>query len=164
MDNVEQVELFGRLMLALALGSAIGAEREFRGHEAGLRTSGLVCLGAATFGEVASLFASDRVAAGVVQGVGFLGAGLIFVRNDNISGVTTAATVWVLAGLGLLVSADLWLAALLLTMATIGLLELAPISDWVYRNGRRHAGEPDVSKEYQPEPEGRAKIRPEGET
>jgi hypothetical protein len=70
----------------------------------------------------------------------------------------------VLAGLGLLVSADLWLAALLLTMATIGLLELAPISDWVYRNGRRHAGEPDVSKEYQPEPEGRAKIRPEGET
>lgn len=161
MSNADQFELFARLMLALVLGSAIGAEREFRGHEAGIRTSGLVCLGAATFGEVATVFDSDRIAAGVVQGVGFLGAGLIFVRNDNISGVTTAATVWVLAGLGLLVSVDLWFSALLLTAAVIALLELAPISDWVYRNGRRHAGEPDMSKLFQPEPEGRAKIPPE---
>jgi len=152
-SNAEQFELFARLMLALALGSAIGTEREFRGHEAGIRTSGLVCLGAAAFGEISEIFANDRIAAGVVQGVGFLGAGLIFQRNDNISGITTAATIWVLAGLGLLISLHLWLVALLLTGAIILLLELSPLSDWVYRTGRRRAGELDLSPEQQPPPE-----------
>src|SRR5690606_19819089 len=110
---------------------------------------GLVCLGAATFGEISEFIASDRVAAGVVQGIGFLGAGLIFQRAEGISGITTAATIWVLAGLGLLVAFDLWLVALLMTGLVIVLLELSPLSDWVYRTGRRRAGKPVTSTEGQ---------------
>jgi len=139
MSNGDQFELFVRLVVALVLGGIVGAEREFRGHEAGIRTSALVCLGAAAFGEIATILGSDRVAAGVVQGIGFIGAGLIFQRGSSVQGVTTAATIWVLAGLGLLVSNELWLTAVLLTALLVVLLELSPVSDWVYHHGRAQA-------------------------
>lgn len=155
MSNAEQFDLFLRLLLALGLGGLVGLEREFRGHEAGIRTSALVCMGAAAFGEVSEIFGDSRVAAGVVQGIGFLGAGLIFKREDMISGVTSATTVWILAGLGLLIAGHLWLAAVLMAVSLVVLLELAPVSDWVYRNGRRHAGEPDAPKSESPAPPGR---------
>lgn len=158
MSGPDQFALFLKLLLAVGLGGLVGFEREFRGHEAGIRTSALVCVGAAAFGEVSGLFGDTRIAAGVVQGIGFLGAGLIFRREDSISGVTTAASVWVLAGIGLMVAEDLYVASTLFALAIIGVLELAPVSDWVYRNGRRHAGEPDAPKQTQPEPEGRAKF------
>ncbi|OAI42969.1 hypothetical protein AYO38_11100 [bacterium SCGC AG-212-C10] len=137
MSNGDQFEIWVRLLFALGLGAAVGLEREFRGHEAGIRTSALVCLGAAAFGEVSEHFGDSRVAAGVVQGVGFLGAGLIFQGHRNVKGVTTAATMWLMAGLGLIVSEGLWLTALLLTGTIIVLLELSPVSDWVYRLGKR---------------------------
>ncbi len=68
MSNADQLEVFLRLLIALGLGAAVGLEREFRGHEAGLRTSALVCLGAAMFGEASDIFGDSRIAAGVVQG------------------------------------------------------------------------------------------------
>jgi putative Mg2+ transporter-C (MgtC) family protein len=136
-SNAEQFEIYVRLLYALALGASVGLEREFRGHEAGIRTSALVCLGAAGFGEVSEVFGDSRVAAGVVQGVGFLGAGLIFQGQSGVRGVTTAATLWVMAGLGLIVSEELWLTALLLTITLIILLELSPVSDWVFNIGKR---------------------------
>ena len=136
MRNADQVELFLRLMLAFGIGGAIGFEREFRGHEAGIRTMGLVCLGSAMFGEVSTAFGDSRVAAGVVQGIGFLGAGLIITRGLTVLGATTAVTVWAVAGLGLLVAEELWLAALLSAGATIVFLELSPVSDWVLSHGR----------------------------
>lgn len=157
MSNGDQLELVGRLLLATLLGAAIGLEREFRGHEAGIRTSSLACLGAAIFGEISADLGDTRVAAGVVQGIGFLGAGLIFKREDTISGVTTAVTVWVLAGLGLMVASRFILASILLTVGVILLLELSPVSDWVYRHGRQHAGEPDAPKTEQGEPPGRVR-------
>ncbi|MEX1103987.1 MAG: MgtC/SapB family protein [Dehalococcoidia bacterium] len=135
MSNADQIELFVRMMYALALGSAVGLEREFRGHEAGIRTLGLVCLGAALFGETSTLYGDSRVAAGVVQGIGFLGAGLIIVRGGTVVGATTAATVWAMAGVGLLAS-EAWLTAFLLTAAIIVALEFSPISDWVLSHGR----------------------------
>lgn len=135
MSNADQVELVARLLLALVLGAAVGLEREFRGHEAGIRTSALVCFGAAAFAEVSGTLGDSRVAAGVVQGIGFLGAGLIFQGHRGVSGVTTAATIWVVASVGLLVAADVWLAAVLATVAVVVLLELSPLSDWVYRHG-----------------------------
>jgi putative Mg2+ transporter-C (MgtC) family protein len=133
-----QLEVFDRLCYAIVLGAAVGLEREYRGHEAGIRSLSLVCLGATGFGEVSVLFGDSRVAANVVQGVGFLGAGLIFQRRDHVKGITTAATLWVMAGLGLMVSVDLWLTAGLLTVLLIVLLELQPLSDRVFRYGRRH--------------------------
>lgn len=141
MSNGDQLEFALWVLLAMALGAAVGLQREFRGHEAGIRTAGLVCGGAAAFGRLSLLFAGDdRIAASVVQGIGFLGAGLILHREHGLRGVTTAATVWVVAGLGLIVSLELWLAAVILTAAYVAFLELAPFSDWIYRQGqgRRH--------------------------
>lgn len=142
-SNTDQFEIFVRLTLALALGALIGVEREFRGHEAGVRTSALVCMGAALFGETSQLYGDSRVAAGVVQGIGFLGAGLIFQRGLDVRGVTTAATVWALAGIGLAVAEGMWLTALLVALTIVLLLELSPISDGIYRLGLRLHGDPN---------------------
>ncbi len=142
MSNGDQVELFLRLLLALGLGSAIGLERDFRGHHAGVRTLGLVCLGAAIFGEASDFYGDSRIAAGVVQGIGFLGAGLIIVRGVGVVGATTAVTVWAVAGIGLLVSLEAWLAALLTSTTIIVALELSPVSDWILRHGRPHRDAP----------------------
>jgi putative Mg2+ transporter-C (MgtC) family protein len=131
--------MYLRMLLALGLGSAIGLEREFRGHEAGIRTLGLVCLGAAIFGEASNVYGDSRIAAGVVQGIGFLGAGLIIVRGVNVVGATTAVTVWAVAAVGLLVSEEGWLAAILITVTIIVALELSPVSDWVLGHGRPNA-------------------------
>ncbi len=140
MSNADQLEILGWMLLAAALGSIIGLEREFRGHEAGVRTSGLVCAGAAVFGLISFRVTNDdRIAAGVVQGVSFLGASLVIQRrHGDIAGVTTAATVWVVAAIGLLVAAKLWLSALGITVAVVLLLELAPVSAWIYRRGESH--------------------------
>jgi len=136
MSNPDQFEVFLRLLLALGLGALIGAEREYRGHAAGLRTTALVCAGAALFGEVSSIAGDSRIAAGVVQGVGFLGAGVIMQRGHSVVGATTAATMWLVAGLGLLVANHLWLTALLSTATALTLLELEPVSIWLFRKGK----------------------------
>ena len=106
-----------RLLLAAALGAAIGYQRERAGKPAGLRTHILICLGAALF-TVASIYgfgpASDpsRVAAGVLVGVGFLGAGVIMRTGEGIvAGLTTAATMWAVAGIGLAAGAGLYIAS-----------------------------------------------------
>lgn len=135
MSNADQVEVFLRLLLALGLGGLIGAEREYRGHAAGLRTTALVCAGAALFGEVSVVAGDSRIAAGVVQGIGFLGAGVIMQRGRSVVGATTAATMWFVAGLGLLVANHLWLTAVLSTATALTLLELEPVSVWLFRKG-----------------------------
>ncbi len=138
MSDRDQFELFLRLLLAAGLGAVVGLERDFRGHDAGLRTSALVALGAALFGEVSRHIGDDRVAAGVVQGVGFLCAGLVFHGGSQIRGITTAATVWVLAGVGLFVAYDLRLTAILVTATIVVVLELAPVSNKINGRGRSH--------------------------
>jgi len=137
MSNGDQLELLSHLLVALVLGILVGLEREYRGHEAGIRTSSLVCAGAALFGEISLLLGDSRVDQGVVQGIGFLGAGLIFQRGDDVRGVTTAATIWILAGIGLLVARELWLASVVMTVIVVLLLELSPVSGWVYSTGLR---------------------------
>jgi uncharacterized membrane protein YhiD involved in acid resistance len=97
-------------------------------------------MGAALFGETSLLYGDSRVAAGVVQGIGFLGAGLIFQRGSDVRGVTTAAMIWALAGIGLAVAESLWLTAVLVTVAILILLELSPLSDVFYRLGLEHRG------------------------
>jgi len=136
MDNAEQFELLGRTLVAMLLGAVIGIEREFRGHEAGVRTSALVCAGAALFGVVGTTFTDSRVAAGVVGGVGFLGAGVIFQRESGPRGVTTATAIWVIAGIGLAMSAGLWIVAVVTTAVVVALLEASAISDAVRDVGK----------------------------
>ena len=144
MGTADQLELFLHILLALGLGAAVGIERELRQHEAGLRTNALVTMGAAIFGAVSLTFSDDsRVAAGVVQGIGFIGAGLIFQRGQGLVGLTTAATLWAMAGVGLLVAQELRLVAILVTVLVLAMLELAPLIDAVQRRtGRRP--DPDV--------------------
>ncbi len=100
-------ELLVRLVVALILGSAIGIEREYRSKDAGFRTHFLVALGSALF-TVVSMYGfpgdsadSSRVAAQVVSGIGFLGAGMIIFQRNFIRGLTTAAGLWVTAAVGM---------------------------------------------------------------
>jgi putative Mg2+ transporter-C (MgtC) family protein len=123
--NSEGWRQAGELGLALALSAAIGLEREIRQKNAGLRTHTLVGIGAALFMLISKYGFTDvlaprlvildpsRLAAQVVTGVGFLGAGLIFVRRDSVRGLTTAAAIWVTAAIGSAAGAGLPILAVL---------------------------------------------------
>jgi putative Mg2+ transporter-C (MgtC) family protein len=137
MSNTGQFELFLWALLALGLGAVVGFEREFRGHEAGFRTNALVCGGAALFGLISNELGDTRVAANIVQGIGFLGAGLVIQRGHTVRGITSAATIWVMAAVGLLVANELWLTAVLASATVVVVLELAPLSDRVFRWSHR---------------------------
>src|SRR3990172_9509528 len=89
----DQLEIIGRLALAALFGGIIGLERELRGYPAGIRTLALVTMGSLLFTDVSQLLGGDdRVAAGIVTGIGFLGAGVIFREGYTVRGITTAAT------------------------------------------------------------------------
>lgn len=122
-------EIFGRLLLSLAVGAAIGAERETRGKAAGFRTMTLICFGSTLFTMASVKLTEDigdpsRVAAQIVTGVGFLGAGAIMRDGPRVSGLTTAATIWITAALGMGIASGGWRTAL----AAAGLTMLVLIS------------------------------------
>ncbi len=122
------LEMVLRLLLAAALGAVIGYQRERAGKQAGLRTHILISSGAALIALVSIYgFGSDsdpaRVAAGVVVGVGFLGAGVILHREGGIvAGLTTAATIWVMSGIGLAAGVGLYVVAAVATAIVLGVL------------------------------------------
>jgi len=114
MPPISELELVGRLLLAVFLGFLIGLERELAGQPAGERTHALASLGAAIFALVSLLgFPKPdpaRVAAGVVTGLGFLGAGMILKeKGREVHGLTTAAGIWAVGGIGLAIGAGLYL-------------------------------------------------------
>ncbi len=117
MSNDDQVQIVLRLLAALLIGALIGAEREYRGHSAGIRTMGMVALGSCLFTAAGFYLLPGhttdptRIAAQVVTGVGFLGAGAIFRSGDDVRGLTTAATVWVVAALGMAAGFGLFILA-----------------------------------------------------
>lgn len=118
-----------RLVLATLLGAAIGFQREKAGRSTGLRTNALICLGAALF-TVSGIFGfpetdPSRIAAGVVTGIGFLGAGAILHREGGIvAGLTTAASIWTVAGIGVAAGAGLFVIALIAAVLTFIILML----------------------------------------
>src|SRR3989304_5593936 len=98
----DQMEIIGRLALAAILGGLIGLGRELRGYPAGIRTLAPGAMGSLLFTDVSQLLGgNDRVAAGIVTGIGFLGAGVIFREGYTVRGITTAATIWSAAAIGL---------------------------------------------------------------
>jgi putative Mg2+ transporter-C (MgtC) family protein len=132
--NLSDSELIQRLLLAAVLGGIIGFEREWRQKSAGLRTNILIAVGSALFTlmsiEMTAGPASDptRIAAQIVTGIGFLGAGAILRRDSGIQGLTTAATVWVNAALGVAVGGGEYHLAIIGAAVTLGaLLLLSPI-------------------------------------
>lgn len=124
------LEMVLRLLLAVGLGALIGLEREHARKAAGLRTHLLVCVGAALF-TIASIFGfgegadAARVAAGVVAGIGFLGAGaIISTRGGLLAGLTTAASIWAVAAIGLAAGAGLYIPATVATVIIVIILML----------------------------------------
>ena len=114
-----------RLLMACAMGGLIGVEREWRRKASGLRTNMLLCLGCAFFTLLSAVLAGEgnadkgRVAANIVQGIGFLGAGLILHSRNRVLGLTSAATVFVVASIGMACGAGLYLEAALATAITL---------------------------------------------
>ena len=137
MDGTTLHSIIAALLTAIGCGSLLGAEREWTRHDAGLRTNALVSFGAAVFTLVgiygyaqAGLMPDDRVAAQVVTGIGFLGAGVILQRRRRVIGLTTAATLWVAAAVGIAAGSGLlslaWIASglVLLLQLVLRVVEL----------------------------------------
>ena len=115
------------IVLAIFFGSAIGFERELSGKAAGLRTNVLICLGAAVFTIISREIGGDthsitRIAAQIVTGVGFLGAGAIIQDRGGVHGLTTAATIWLVASIGMACGANFYALALITTLIAMGVL------------------------------------------
>jgi putative Mg2+ transporter-C (MgtC) family protein len=132
-------EVLLRLAVAAALGAAIGLEREWRERQAGLRTHLLVSVGSALFTLVSAYGFSNfgarvdptRIAAQIVTGIGFLGAGAIIRQGLSVRGLTTAATLWLVAAIGMAVGAGYWQGALIATAGA--LITLGPLRPIAYR-------------------------------
>ena len=145
------LELVGRLVLAGVLGALIGAEREYRAKTAGTRTHFLVSLGSALlmiisqYGfmdpAVAGTHAADasRVAAQIVSGIGFIGAGTILVQKHAVHGLTTAAGMWVAAGIGMASAAGLYVLAIATTILSLIGLEMLGMVHFRRRKGKDQA-------------------------
>ena len=125
-----ELEMVLRLLMAVALGAIIGYQRERAGKPADLRTIVLVCVGAALF-TIASIYGfkdvvdTSRVAAGIVVGIGFLGAGAIIRWEGGVvEGLTTAATIWAVAAIGLVAGAGLYIVAAVTTVIILIVLFL----------------------------------------
>lgn len=129
--------MVGQVLLAFFLGGVIGFEREYHASPAGLRTYAAVCMGACLFGIASthpqdyimanSIYDPTRIAAQVASGVGFLGAGVIFKEGLNTVGLTTAATIWACAAIGIATAFDLYFIAILTTVLMVVLLTLPNI-------------------------------------
>lgn len=110
------MEIAMRLLISFGIGAAIGLEREYRSKAAGLRTMIMICLGSTIFTEISINLGGtnpDRIAASIVSGVGFLGAGVIFKDGLTVTGITTATTIWISAALGTAVGAGEYFIAII---------------------------------------------------
>jgi putative Mg2+ transporter-C (MgtC) family protein len=132
-SSIEQTlvenDAVSRLLLACFLGGAVGLEREAKRRAAGVRTNLLICMGCAFFTLLSAVLAGDgnpnkgQVAANIVQGIGFLGAGLIIHTRSRVSGMTSAASVFVVASIGMACGAGLFAAATIATVIALVALE-----------------------------------------
>ena len=120
-----ETEILIKIVVSAVLGGLVGFEREIHRKPAGMRTHSLVCMGATLF-TIMSINViggePSRIAAGIVMGIGFLGAGMIFKSEDKVRGLTTAAELWVLAAIGLAVGIGFYFAALVTTLIVIFIL------------------------------------------
>src|ERR1700730_409653 len=131
-DSLSQIDQMLRssgtvtpLVMACVLGGLIGLQREWRHKASGIRTNMLLCLGCAFFTLLSAVLAGEgnpdkgRVASNIVQGIGFLGAGFILHTRDRVVGLTSAATVFVIASIGMACGAGLYIEAVLATAITL---------------------------------------------
>ena len=137
----ETQEIIWKLVLAILVGGAIGAEREYRSKSAGFRTLTLICLGATIFTIFSQIIGGcgnpDRIASNIVTGIGFVGAGVIFKANASQSkanGITTAAMIWVTASLGVAIGAGYhWIAIIACILILLVLFIFSLLEGWIDR-------------------------------
>ncbi len=133
MSIIQQLDLaieplhWSGLITTFICGGIVGLERQLCGKPAGIRTSTLICMGTYVFVAVGTTVAGSfgdpsRVIGQVVTGIGFLGAGVILTREGSVLGVTSAATIWVLAAIGVLAGEDRNIAAIIVAILTVGIL------------------------------------------
>ncbi len=124
-----------KLVIALLLGGLLGVEREYRDKTAGLRTLTLICLGSCLFMQVSLLLTTgttDRIASTIVTGIGFIGAGVIFKSEKGVNGITTAATIWATAAVGMAVGGGFYLAAVISSFLILVVLNgFMKIEHWI---------------------------------
>jgi putative Mg2+ transporter-C (MgtC) family protein len=116
-----EIEIITKLVISMLLGMIIGIEREFNRSPAGIKTYSIVCLGSTVFA-LASLATDPRAAAGIITGIGFLGAAMIFRTENKITGLTTAALIWAVAAIGFVVGTGMFFAAIATTILLIIIL------------------------------------------
>ncbi len=124
--NIDNIDLV-KIGFSVICGSIIGFEREYKNKSAGLRTMVLICLGATIFTMVsqkAGNLSDDRIAANIITGIGFIGAGVIFKDGLSVKGLTTASVIWVVASLGMLIGIANFQLSLVLTVIIIAVLTL----------------------------------------
>jgi putative Mg2+ transporter-C (MgtC) family protein len=138
-----------RLVLAALLGAAVGINRELRAKPAGLRTHALVALGAAlltliglsltTAGDAEGFGAASRVLQGLIAGVGFIGGGVILRREESnqVHGLSTAASIWIVSAIGVAVGCGLWISSIAAVVLTLSILALSEPVDRLLRGRRR---------------------------
>jgi len=137
--DISNLELIGRLLLSLVLGSIIGWEREVVRMPAGLRTYMLVTMGSTLFTVVSFLVVKQgemvditRIAAGIITGIGFLGAGAIIRSGENVRGLSTAASIWTAAAIGMTVGFGYYLLSVVATILTLIVLLMSALErKWV---------------------------------
>jgi putative Mg2+ transporter-C (MgtC) family protein len=170
MDHIDLV-IIGRVMGALAIGAMIGFERTFHGRPAGFRTHALVCIASAIL-MIVTVYQNQwmtvlehdsirtdptRMAQGIMTGIGFLGAGVIFKEGLTVRGLTTAASIWVTAAIGILVGIGFWFAAVvgavaaLIVLSVFRIIEAKLPSEFYAHHTLRFArervmGEPEMRK------------------
>ncbi|WP_143310941.1 MgtC/SapB family protein [Chitinophaga vietnamensis] len=134
-DIVTEDQLL-KILIAVAVGSALGLEREYKRKAAGMRTMTLICVSSAVFtilsAQLGNPGSPDRVASNILTGVGFIGAGVIFKGDFAIDGITTAATIWIAAALGMAIGmSQYWLVGFSLAGALLVLIAMVYIEKWV---------------------------------
>lgn len=139
--NNMHILLLPQILMAFILGGIMGLERDFHGSPAGVRTYAAVCLGACVFGLISthaqgvyfghSVVDPTRIAAQIVTGIGFLGAGVIFRSGMTTVGLTTAATIWATAAVGLAVAFRMYAVSIFSTVLIVVILSLNELSVWI---------------------------------
>ena len=126
-------EIFIRFLLAALWGSLVGAERQYRGKSAGFRTVIMISIGACFFTMMSEKIGDpgnrDRIASNIVTGIGFLGAGVIFRGDNHVNGITTAATIWAVAAVGMGIGAGYYFAAAYASGLILIVLRVLPYAE-----------------------------------
>jgi putative Mg2+ transporter-C (MgtC) family protein len=154
--EMHSYDLLG-MLLAIIFGAVIGAERQLSGKAAGLRTNILICLGATIYTIISREMGSGhtdsitRIAAQIVTGIGFLGAGAIIQDRGGVHGLTTAATIWLVASIGMACGTGFYLLASVATVfAIIVLFTLAPLASWLTAFGKKHNLRKHLDEQHTP--------------